>query len=669
MNRSPQRPATRRVSVALLVWAGLWLVSLVSATPASAHATLVRSDPAPFSSFTSSPEAITLWFTEEIEVEYSRIDILRRDGSRVLTDNVTILPDSLDSAVRLTLPDDLPVGSYTVVWSVLSAVDSHVSEGYFSFAVGDAILPSQTQEAELARSVSSAQTVPQVFDAAARWFNLLGQAIIAGLLIFVPVILMPVLRDDEGRQIPIPSRRYRLLLAGSLAILVTGHLASAIVQIMNATRSTDLAVLGEPLRSLLTGTRYGALWLSRSVLIVALAVLVWLLTRGKRLLSMNGQRRVVWIWAIWIAALVLLTTSLGSHAAARGGAQSLPVAFDWIHLLGMSIWTGGLLGQIASMPLINAAGPDVRSAALRRFSIAALAAFISLAVTGTIAAIREVSSIDGLIATRYGLWFTVKLVIVAGAVGFGAWHWLVVRPALDSGRPTVISRAAAGFRRTLRIETALVVLAIAATGLLTSSIPARDLLNPGAEVFGTTQLKADASVTLRITPGQIGPNEFSVVIGANDPDTFVLPDQVLLQFTSSEAPDSTAEPVVLQQSGPNDPWTYRGTGGYLAYQGDWLVTAIIQRDGLDDITAAFALTATSDGLRPAGVSAPASSDDNASTVLLLGAVWLLGALTLATAALQMHRRERVSLAFSLLAFAVVAALFGSILLVIGSGIA
>ncbi len=429
------------------------------------------------------------------------------------------------------------------------------------------------------------------------------------------------------------------------------------------------SVLGEPLVTLLSGTRYGALWLSRMVLIVALAVLLWLLTRGRRLMSTGGQGRVVWIWAGWIAGLVLLTTSLGSHAAARGGAQSLPVAFDVLHLLGTAVWTGGLLALVLSLPLASEAG--VRTQLIRRFSVLALAAFVVLAVTGTIAAFREVTSIDGLTATRYGFWFTVKMVAVAGAVGFGAWHWLVVRPALETDHQTISSRAARGLRRTLRIEVGLVVLPVAATGLLTSSIPARDLLDPGEDVFATTRITPEASVTLRVTPGQIGDNEYSVVVGPVDPDNFGELQHVDLRFTPLDTGGMTgsSQRIQLHQTSPNDPWTFRGAGAHLSLDGDWEVTAIIGRAGVEDFEAPFALTASDDGLRPTGVPAPATADDRTTELLALAGVWLLGALTLATAAWLTRRRERMALSFGLLTLSVLAAAMGSILLLAGGGVA
>ena len=669
--RSQHRAAAHRAAAALLVWACLWLLSLASAPPVSAYATLLRSDPAAAVSFTSGPETITLWFSEAIVREYSRVEVLRHDGSRVLAGDLAPLPNSPDPALRLTLTDPLPEGSYTVVWSTLSVVDGHVSEGFFSFTVGEAILPSLTQHAELARTAGSDKVVPQAVEATVRWLSLLGQAAVAGVLIFVPVVLTPALRDAGGRRLAIPARRYRLLLFAALVVIVMGHLAAAAIQVMNATRSTDPALIGEPLVSLLSDTRYGALWLSRSVLIVALAILLWLLTRDRRLMTTSGQGRVVWIWAGWLAALVLLTTSLGSHAAARAGARSLPVVFDWLHLLGTAVWTGGLLALVLSLPLAAATDAGTRTRLLRRFSVLVLAAFALLAVTGTIAAWREVASWDGLTATRYGLWFTLKLVAVTGAAGFGAWHWLVVRPALESGHETIATRAAHGLRRTLRAEVGLVVVAVAATGLLTSSIPARDLLAPDAEVFATTRLTQEASITLRVTPGQVGANEFSVVVGPVDPANFGELQRIDLRFSraGTSAPGTSDQRVELQRAGPNDQWTFRGAGAYLALEGDWMITAIIRRAGVEDFEAPFALTASADGLRPTGIPAPAANNDRAPEVLVLAGIWLLGALTLATAAWQMRRRERPALSFGLLTLSILAAAMGSVLLVAGGGIA
>ena len=130
--------------------------------------------------------------------------------------------------------------------------------------------------------------------------------------------------------------------------------------------------------------------------------------------------------------------------------------------------------------------------------------------------------------------------------------------------------------------------------------------------------------------------------------------------------DSTGEvePIALQQASPNDPWTFRGSSDLLNAAGDWQITATIQRAGVDSLNSPFALTASDDGLRPTAAPAPVTSNERTSTALWLAIIWLLGALTLATAAWQMRRRERPALSFGLLTLSVLAAAMGSVLLVL-----
>jgi copper transport protein len=638
------------VTVAVLLV--VLLLAWQSTRDALAHATLLRSDPAFGGSFATEPEAVTLWFSEPVEPEYSRVTVVRPDGSRLLAGELERVRDSPDPALRLPLPEQPGPGSYTVAWSVLSSVDGHVSEGYFSFTVGDALLPSPVAEAALARDASRRGAVPVAVDATARWLNLLGQGIIAGAVIFLLLVLLPV---GGG----IPARRWRWLFGGAGALLAGGHLTSALVQALNATGAGLSSTVDGQLLTLLADTRYGTLWLSRAVLLAALGLLLWWLTRGDRLLPVAGRGQLLWNAAGMVSALVLATTSLGSHAAAGSGSGSPAVLNDWLHLLAMSIWAGGLVGLVVALPGIGSP-----RALLARFSALSLGAVALLAVTGLIAARREVVGWDGIVATRYGMWLTLKLALVAAALGFGAWHLLVVRPAMGAAAPGHVIR---GLRRTLRLEALLVVGVVGVAALMTATVPARDLLEGDASVFGATQLMPEASVTFRASPGRIGTNELSVVVSPTDPDAFGTLQEVSLQLVE---PDGQFTPRVrLRQSGPNDPYTFRTTGAYLSRAGDWQLTVVLERAGLPSLDAAFDLTATGDGLRPTGVPASAAGDESISPrAVLLGGVWLLAALGLVAGAWWI-RRERRSLSWGLLALALVALVTGSLLIVAGSAAA
>src|SRR5206468_9976222 len=108
-----------------------------------------------------------------------------------------------------------------------------------------------------------------------------------------------------------------------------------------------------PLLTLLLSTRYGQVWLGRLLLLSLLAFATTRLRATRR--RPDRRARMVWYVALGIAALVPLTTSLDSHAAALAagatpGAPLLPVLSDWVHLVATGIWVGGLVQLAVALP-------------------------------------------------------------------------------------------------------------------------------------------------------------------------------------------------------------------------------------------------------------------------------------------------------------------------------
>jgi copper transport protein len=650
---------TRRLVGLVSICVLLLLPAFLTPNGAAAHAALLRSDPAAGGSLATGPDAITLWFSEAVELGYSRVELLRSDGSRVSTGDLRLLSDGPDPALRLPMRGDLGRGSYTVVWSVLSAVDGHVTEGFFSFVVGDALLPTAATEAQLAAQAMSVQGVPAGVAAGVRWMNLLGQAVVTGVLVFLIAVLMPALRG--GRVI---ARRYRRLLGGALALLLVGHLLAAVVQAISATRLGLGDVLGRPLIDLLTETRYGALWLARLAILDALCVALWALTRGPHLPALAGRARYLWGLTLLTTALLLLTTSLGSHAAARSGTWTWQVANDWLHLLGTSVWVGGLAALVLALSGSAASQrPDLRQRILARFSVLAGASVALLTLTGIIAARQSVGGWEGMTTTSYGSWFILKLAIVVATIGLGAYHLLVIRPALaTSAEPDapLVRR----FGRSLRLEAALVLAVLAVSALLTITVPGRDLLDRGGDQFAVSRLTPEMSVTLRITPGQVGTNEFSVVLSPIDLDTFGELQRVYLRFTPLSQGQAGSQRVQLRQAGPGDSFTFNGAGSWLALQGEWDVTAIVRRSGVPDVEVPFDIVASRAGLRPAELPGTAQGHPDTLSTSLLGGLWLGAALALAGGGWRVRQYGQM-LSNGLIALAVLALVVGSFLLIAG----
>jgi methionine-rich copper-binding protein CopC len=97
-----------------------------------AHAFLERADPAVGSSVPTSPSEVRIRFTENIEPAVSNIQVF--DGSGKQVDKRDLHLDRSDHALlHISLPQ-LSVGTYKVVWRVVS-VDTHVTNGNFTFRV------------------------------------------------------------------------------------------------------------------------------------------------------------------------------------------------------------------------------------------------------------------------------------------------------------------------------------------------------------------------------------------------------------------------------------------------------------------------------------------------------------------------------------------------------
>ena len=110
----------------------LLILMAVGPAIAAAHGMLDRTEPRAGGSVKAPLQQVRLWFTGALEPAYSRVEVLDASGKRM------DLGDSgLDSSTRTLLRVSVPAlgpGTYRVVWRVLS-VDSHVTEGQFSFRV------------------------------------------------------------------------------------------------------------------------------------------------------------------------------------------------------------------------------------------------------------------------------------------------------------------------------------------------------------------------------------------------------------------------------------------------------------------------------------------------------------------------------------------------------
>src|SRR5688500_7340232 len=120
-----------------LFWLFLIFLYCAWAVPAvSAHALLVRSNPAANAVLEQPPVQVEIFFSEPLEAQLSSIRVF--DSNNVSVDAGDVRVDPTDPT-RLTVTlHPLADGVYTVTWKVVSSIDGHQTVGTFPFAVGDA---------------------------------------------------------------------------------------------------------------------------------------------------------------------------------------------------------------------------------------------------------------------------------------------------------------------------------------------------------------------------------------------------------------------------------------------------------------------------------------------------------------------------------------------------
>jgi copper transport protein len=105
---------------------------LLTSAPATAHASLLRTDPADRSVVTATPQRVVFTFNEPIRLPNDAVHAFRADGSAwKVTATVT------DNRLVVTPAEDPGTGTVVVAWKVISA-DGHVVGGALTFSIGSA---------------------------------------------------------------------------------------------------------------------------------------------------------------------------------------------------------------------------------------------------------------------------------------------------------------------------------------------------------------------------------------------------------------------------------------------------------------------------------------------------------------------------------------------------
>ena len=539
-----RRRARRRLAALGGVLCGLVLVLLGPATPASAHAVLVGSDPAGGTIVPDAPNRVTLTFSESVQLLAGKIQVLAPDGSRADQGE----PQSSGNTVTIPLRSGGGRGTYLVSYRVLS-VDSHPVAGTLTYSVGAASAP--PGEDAIAESV----------DPVVRTLIPIGKYLgYAGLVLLIgPVLVLSLLWP------------HRLSRVGPARVVWTGIgliLASTLLGLwLQAPYATGSGLFEVSLRDLqdVLGSTFGAVMLVRLGVICAAALLLRPLLQGSA--DEQSTTDLALLGVLGVAALA--TWPLTGHPSASP-VPGVSVVVDAGHLSSMAVWLGGLVMLVAF--LLPRADERELGAILPIWSRWAFTAVGALVLAGVVQALIEVASFSGLVNSTYGRLILVKSALVAAAIGVAALSRRMVLAKTGPHR----------LRRAVLVELGITAIVLGVTSALVQIPPPRTAeaaeVGPTSTTVSQTLTSGTTTLQVDIFPAAVGNN--SLHLYAYTPDNKPLP---VVEWTASAAlPAKNIEPIEVPLLRITD---FHAIGDVaLPQAGDWALRFTVRTSDIDRAT-------------------------------------------------------------------------------------
>src|SRR2546423_3939452 len=284
-------------------------------------------------------------------------------------------------------------------------------------------------------------------------------------------------------------------------------------------------------------------------------------------------RRMIALAATVAAAM---TATLVSHATALGSLKSM--ALDFVHVLSVSVWTGGVVALLWCVLLTRrdetAEDARVLGATAWRFSVTALIATAVLITAGVLQAFDRLVLIDDLYETPYGIALAVKIVLVVVALAIGAFNLLRWGPRLRAG-----IRARTALVRDTVAETAIFVVIIVAASFLTAFAPPAQ---PSAAAYDQAQHVSGLRLEMLVASGGAGRNTYVLRVHQGlAPVTGV--EKVAFRFTMVEHDMGEQELVATERASGE----YVANGSPTAMYGTWKIQTIVRLAGREDVSTVF----------------------------------------------------------------------------------
>jgi copper transport protein len=468
------------------------VVTLALAPAASAHSTLIDTEPARDRVVEHSPKRVVLHFDEPVETALGSITVFDGEGERV--DAGEIMRPAPES-VAVAIDGELERGTYTVAWRVISA-DSDPINGAWVFHVQE---PGAQPAGVAAQVLEDTPFVTSVFYLGGRFLDFaLLLACVGGTAALVYAL----------RFAAEPVRRRLLAI---VAVLAAALAVVSLIELGLQAAAAAGSSLSQGFRwdavSSVTGTRFGTFALIRAGLAAALCVVALVARRQGGPASSPAL-----VVALLLAAGLVVTPGLSGHASVSGAVSMIA---DAAHVQAAGVWTGGLAFVVLGLALTRSDRWELAATSVPRFSTMAVLSVAALLVAGTINGYLQVRAWRGLWETEYGILLLVKIGLVLPLLALGAYNNRYAVPRLRARIASGLERRR--FMRFAGAELVVMVVVVGVTAALVNAPPARTEVQMHEMPAMDLEL-GPLMAHMEVRPGMLGRNEIHLEFSKGRPD-------------------------------------------------------------------------------------------------------------------------------------------------------
>lgn len=424
-------------------------LTLLFPAVASAHAILLRSNPAADSVLSIAPRQVSMWFSEALNPALSTAVVVNAQNKRVDNRDAHVSPND-PTEMALTLQSNLPPAVYIVIYRTDSAVDGHILRGSFIFSIAEpngtvpTLNPGSNPGANVlgggnATSISSGQLNGPTF------FNLIMITLVElGAIFWVGAqfwtnFVLSFSAEKHAEEKPVneqvQQRFERRFSLPTLVVLLLANVGVLVGQAINLTGGDFASALSPSLLAeLVTSGRFGTYWLVREfIIILAIILALYMLLSKRRPRLVNTLLPLA---NLLLGSALFIAITMSSHAAAvSANIVDYAIVVDWLHLLAAALWVGGMLYITTTyLPVLRRRPIPEQARSLTTvlpyFSPLAIAGVLIMAVTGPFNATFHLTSWDQFLTTAYGRALLVKILLVGGLLLTSAYHVGLLRPRL-----------------------------------------------------------------------------------------------------------------------------------------------------------------------------------------------------------------------------------------------